>query len=165
MFVRRLHKSDILNSSQTKKFDCGNEELNEYFYCFLSQDVKRRLTSAYVFFDDELKLIGFYTLSFSSIRTDLISFLKYRIPYSSFPVVLLGRLAIQKEFQGKGFGAYILADAIKRTMNNELNPAGLLVDMKKPELFNFYKKFGFKLIESKPLQCVLVFDKLKQLPE
>lgn len=165
MFVRHLHKEDIHNSSQTKKFDCGNEELNEYFYCFLSQDAKRRLTSAYVVLDDELNLIGFYTLSFSSIRTDLIPFIKYRIPYSRIPVVLLGRLAIQKEFQGKGFGRIILADAIKRTRNNELNPAGLLVDMKKPELFNFYKKFGFKLIESKPLQCILFFDKLKQLPE
>lgn len=164
MFVRHLHKEDILNNSQAKKFDCGNQELNEYFYFYLSQDVKRRLTSAYVVLDDEQNLIGFYTLSFSSIKTDLIS-LKYSIPYSRVPVALLGRLAIQKEFQGKGFGGIILADAIKRIMNNELNPAGVIVDMKATELFHFYKKFGFIRLESNPLQCILVFSKLKQLPE
>jgi hypothetical protein len=34
--------------------------------------------------------------------------------YSDLPIILLGRLAIDKEFQGKGFGAMLLIDAQKR---------------------------------------------------
>lgn len=85
-------------------------------------------------------------------------------PPSFFTSLFQARFG-KKEFQGKGFGGIILADAIKRIMNNELNPAGVIVDMKATELFHFYKKFGFIRLESNPLQCILVFSKLKRLPE
>ena len=108
-----------LNSTHDKNsFSCGKEMLDNYFWKQAKQDVKRKLSACFVAIDLDLnKIKGYYTLSSNSIPNILIpDFFKKNLPnsYSDIPTILLGRLAIDKEFQGKGFGSMLLVDALRR---------------------------------------------------
>lgn len=131
------------------KFSCGKELLDNYFWRQAKQDVKRKLSACFVLIDKELKIItGYYTLSSSSIPNDLIpeTFSK-NLPksYLSIPTILLGRLAIDKNFQGKGIGKILLIDALERCFgaSDSIGAFAVIVDPLDKEAERFYKKYGF----------------------
>lgn len=68
---------------------------------------------------------------------------------SRFPGVLIGRLAVSKQFAGKGIGSEIL-DFIKLWFLSEENKTGCrlaIVDAKNnPHVLNFYEKNGFRYL-------------------
>jgi GNAT superfamily N-acetyltransferase len=61
------------------------------------------------------------------------------------PVILIGRLAIDSQFQGRGIGADLLRDAVLRTLQvAELaGVRALLVSAISENAKRFYEKFGF----------------------
>jgi len=111
--------TEILNPKHRKKeFSCGKDILDKYLHQQANQDIKRKLSVCFVLTDSKTEIIkGYYTLSNNSISQDIIpSKLRRKLPgsYSSIPVTLLGRLATDKKFQGKGIGKILLIDALKR---------------------------------------------------
>lgn len=130
-------------------FSCGKELLDNYFWRQAKQDVKRKLSACFVAVDKETdKITGYYTLSSSSISNDLIpdSF-KKKLPksYSSIPTILLGRLAIDMDFQGKGIGRILLIDSLKRCSetSDTVGTFAVIVDPLDDEAERFYEKYGF----------------------
>ncbi|WP_228442061.1 GNAT family N-acetyltransferase [Chryseobacterium nematophagum] len=96
-------------------FDCGKELLTNYLKQ-VGQDIKRKLSACFVLSKNESIIQGYYTLSSSSIP--LSSFPEHtqkKLPksYNSIPTTLLGRLAIDKKYQGQGIGKILLIDALK----------------------------------------------------
>jgi predicted GNAT family N-acyltransferase len=65
--------------------------------------------------------------------------------YTSIPATLLGRLAIDHRFQGKGTGKLLLIDALKRSykISKTIGSFTVIVDPLDEEAENFYKKYGF----------------------
>lgn len=141
-----------------KDFDCGKELLNNYLKNQAGQDVKRKLSACFVLADNETNLIqGYYTLSNNSIP--LSSFheqIRKKLPksYKSIPTTLLGRLAIDKKYQGKGIGRILLIDALKRSfgISKQIGSFGVVADPLDEEAKNFYKKYDFiELPDSKKM--------------
>ena len=95
--------------------------LNNYFKQQASQDVKRKLAACFVLIDEEsLSIMGYYTLSNNSIPLDHFpENIQKKFPksYNSIPTTLLGRLAIDKKYQGFGIGKILLIDADMRKPN------------------------------------------------
>jgi GNAT superfamily N-acetyltransferase len=148
-----------LDSKHNKEnFSCGKDLLDNYFWKQAKQDVKRKLSACFVLIDKETKRIsGYYTLSSNSISHNLIpdSF-KKRLPksYLSIPTILLGRLAIDKDYQGKGLGKILLIDSLKRCFDtsDSLGVFAVIVDPMDKEAEKFYDKYGFiKLPDSKKM--------------
>jgi GNAT superfamily N-acetyltransferase len=130
-------------------FSCGKELLDNYLRNQAKQDVKRKLSACFVLEEKDSKTVtGYYTLSGNSIPNDLIpeSFRK-RLPksYTSIPAILLGRLAIDKNFQGKGTGKTLLIDALKRCCDasESVGAFAVIVDPMDKEAEQFYEKYGF----------------------
>ncbi|MDH5382287.1 MAG: GNAT family N-acetyltransferase [Cyclobacteriaceae bacterium] len=130
-------------------FSCGKDLLDNYFLRQAKQDVKRKLSACFVLIDRETdRISGYYTLSSSSISNDLIpdSF-KEKLPksYLSIPTILLGRLAIDRDFQGKGIGKILLIDSLKRCFDtsDSIGAFAVIVDPLDKEAERFYKKYGF----------------------
>lgn len=73
---------------------------------------------------------------------------------SRFPGVLIGRLAVSKQFAGKGIGSEIL-DFIKLWFLSDENKTGCrlaIVDAKnKPNVLKFYEKNGFRFLFNKEI--------------
>lgn len=134
--------------AQSSEFDCGEEVLNNYLRRYASQDIKRNVARVFVISPAESPeiVMGFYTLSASSIAADTLpESLRKKLPRYPIPVALLGRLAINKSFQGKGVASLLLADACKRVLaaSETLAVAAIIVDAKSPTAVSFYQHFGF----------------------
>ena len=142
--------TEPLDSKHNREgFSCGKNLLDNYFWKQAKQDVKRKISTCFVLVDKETyKISGYYTLSSNSISSDLIpdSF-KKRLPksYLSIPAILLGRLAIDKEFQGKGIGKVLLIDSLKRCFNtsSSIGAFAVIVDPLDDDAERFYEKYGF----------------------
>jgi len=130
-------------------FDSGKEFLNNYLKNQAGQDVKRKLSACFVLAENETNIIqGFYTLSNNSIP--LSSFpeqIRKKLPgsYISAPTTLIGRMAIDKKFQGQGFGKILLIDALKRSFDNSqvIGSFAVVVDPIDKDAEMFYKKYDF----------------------
>ena len=134
------------------RFDCGKELLNGYIHKQASQDVKRKISACFVLADEENVVRGYYTLSSSSIQREQLPdelIKKLPISYKNLPVTLLGRLALDKNYFGNGWGALLLIDALKRSyfasVQNVASMA-VIVDPIDDDAIGFYKKYGFILI-------------------
>ncbi|HEY3372728.1 MAG TPA: GNAT family N-acetyltransferase [Prolixibacteraceae bacterium] len=149
-------------------FDCGKELLNNYLKNIAGQDIRRKLSACFVLAEKETNNIqGYYTLSNNSIP--LSSFpepIKKKLPnsYDSIPTTLLGRLAIDKNYQRKGFGKILLIDALKRSyeLSKEIGSFAVVVDPIDKEAELFYEKYDFiKLPDSEKM--IIASKTLKEL--
>ncbi len=132
-----------------KKFSCGKEMLDSYLQKQANQDIKRKLSACFVLNDEETNLLkGYYTLANNSISQNLIPIeFQKKLPksYISIPTTLLGRLAIDNRFQGKGIGKLLLIDALKRSyeISKSIGSFAVIVDPLDEDAENFYVKYGF----------------------
>jgi GNAT superfamily N-acetyltransferase len=130
-------------------FDCGNELLNNYLKNQAGQDIKRKLSACFVLVDDEtLCVSGYYTLSNNSIPLNCFpEQIKKKLPqsYTSIPSTLLGRLAIDGNSKGKGFGKILLIDALRRCYDTskEIGSFAVVVDPIDQDAELFYEKYDF----------------------
>ncbi len=135
-----------------KEFSCGKEMLDNYLHKQANQDIKRKLSACFVINDIETNLLkGYYTLSNKSIYQELIpSELQKKLPkfHSSVPTTLLGRLAVDNRFQGKGVGKLLLIDALKRSfeISKTIGSFAVIVDPLDKDAENFYTKYGFIIL-------------------
>jgi len=132
----------------TTPFHCGQPRLDEYICHYAAQDVRRNLARVFIATpeNDPRQLAGFYTLSAGSVGcTELPASLAKKLPRYPVPVALIGRQAVHAEFQGKGLGSILLADACLKVAHASamLAVAGIVVDAKDTAAASFYRHFGF----------------------
>lgn len=129
-------------------FHCGQAALDEYIRRYASQDVRRNLARVFVASpaDDLRRLAGYFTLSAGSVGcADPPASLARKLPRYPVPVALIGRLAVDSEFQRKGLGAILVADACRKVVQVSavLAVAGIVVDAKDASAARFCAHFGF----------------------
>jgi predicted GNAT family N-acyltransferase len=164
-----MNKMEVVvfnKTQQRQQFDCGVFELNRYIHQQISQDAKRKIAAPFVLLNEN-QIVGFYTLSASSVNVgDLPTELIKKLPkYPLVPVALLGRLAIDKNYQGKGLGDFLLMDALKRSLvlSEQIGLMAIVVDAINESASHFYQQYGFEeLTENRlflPIQnLVKVFE-------
>ncbi len=135
------HKKDL--------FNCGVESLDRYIKNFASKDIRRNISVTYVATteNDSKKIVGYYTLSQSIIQlNEFNNELKKKLPkYPNIPATLLGRLAIDDEYQNKGIGRLLLYNALKRSyiISKQIASNAVIVDAIGDEAVSFYEYHGF----------------------
>lgn len=132
----------------TASLQCGSEPLNDYIRRYASQDVRKNVSRVFVATpeNDPQKLAGFFTLSAGSVScSSLPEALARKLPRYPIPVALIGRLAVDNQFHGKGLGSILLADACHKVSQASavLAVAGIIVDAKDQKAVSFYEHFGF----------------------
>lgn len=131
------------------QFTSGSVPLDRYFREQVSQDIKRRVATCFVAIPTaQEQIAGYYTLAATSIALSAVAAdIVRKLPrYPVVPAALLGRLAVSKEWRGKGLGSMLLADALLRTARTELGVFAMLVDAKDAAARRFYEHFGFTLL-------------------
>lgn len=141
-------------TQKREQFDCGIVELNNYVWKQIGQDFKRNITTPFVLLNEN-NIIGFYTLSASAIDiSDLPVEITKKLPkYASVPVALIGRLAVDKNYQKQGLGGLLLMDALKRSLylSKEIALMSVVVDAKDQTAINFYEQYNFKRLQDNRL--------------
>ena len=110
----------LLESKKHRRenFDCGVESLNKYIKKIASQDLKRKAATVFVLIDSSTdNVLGYYTLSsFSLELSEIEAIVAKKLPrYPLLPATMLGRLAVDKRYKGKGLGQLMLIDAMKKS--------------------------------------------------
>jgi len=91
------------------------------------------------------RVIGFYALCMGQIlNQDVTGSMRRNMP-RHIPAVILGRLAIDKEWHGKGLGGALLHDAVQRAIraSGEVSARLLVVHAISPAAEAFYLHHGF----------------------
>jgi len=129
-------------------FSCGVAALDRYFHQQVGQDQRRALPAPYVVVDTATEaIVGYYTLStFSIVPASLPDPVARRLPrYEAFPAILIGRLAVDQRYRGRGFGRRLLVDALLRSLaiSQQIGAMAVVVDAKDDAARSFYEQYGF----------------------
>ena len=92
------------------------------------------------------QVVGYYALAAGSVAHSLVSNKIKRNMPNPIPVLVLGRLAVDKQWQGHGLGTSLLQDAVLRSKAaaEHIGARALLVHALSEGAKCFYEHFGFQ---------------------
>ncbi|MCL1876418.1 MAG: GNAT family N-acetyltransferase [Synergistaceae bacterium] len=139
---------DLLTKVHDRRsFTSGNEVLDKYLKEIARQDTTRDVATVFVATKRSAPrtICGYYTLSTGSIPyLELTDDVRRIMPrYKLLPAIWLGRLAVAKDYQGRGLGETLLYDAFLRSLASPIAWAFLIVDAKE-DAIGFYTRYGFE---------------------
>ncbi len=137
-------------------FDSGEVVLDEWLRRRAAQNEVIGASRTYVVCAGK-RVIGYYSLAVgAAAHEQLVGRVKRNMP-DPIPVMILGRLAVDLAFQGKGIGTGLLKDALLRTIQ-AANIAGiraLLVHAISDAAKRFYEAYGFIASPVDPLTVMI----------
>ncbi len=157
-----------LTYTSQKKFDCEHAVINSFVHSFLTAQVKKNLSVAYVLTDASQhdRFVGFLTLAQHAISASLLVELKLGSLPRSIPCARLVMLGIDKDYKKQQLGSKLLKHAFKVTKSTatQMGCFGLYLDADAFAL-GFYLKLGFTLLEGdKSPAGSPMFIALKSIP-
>ncbi|MCH7930076.1 MAG: GNAT family N-acetyltransferase [Proteobacteria bacterium] len=149
-------------------FTCGNPTLDDYLRRRARQDRDRRVAAVFVMVGEEPGTIaGYYTLSSLSIELRAVPpDIVRRLPrYPNVPAVLIGRLAIDQRYQGRGLGGLLLMDALHRVLeqSKEIAAWAAIVDAVDAPAAAFYGRYGFRPLVDRPNRLFLPIATIERM--
>jgi GNAT superfamily N-acetyltransferase len=137
----------LSRAHERSRFDCGIAALNDWLKTLASQYEKRDLARAYVaVVPGNSQVHGYYAISNHRVSYEALPPEQAKgLPLIDVPVVLLGKLAVDKTSQGQGLGSFLLIDALRRSvyLADQIGVRAVEVDAIDDAAKAFYVKFGF----------------------
>lgn len=149
-------------------FSCGVEALDRYLRQQAGQDERRNVARVFVRADPDTHVVrGYYTLSMTSVElAGLPADIAGRLPrYPVVPAALIGRLAIDQGFHGRGLGSILLIDACRRALDAsaEVAAVAVVVDAKDDAARRFYERHDFRMLTGAPARLFLPMATIARL--
>jgi GNAT superfamily N-acetyltransferase len=148
-------------------FASGAEPLDRYLRTQAGQDARKNMAAPFVLVLPNGAIGGYYTLSATALRLgELPDHVARRLPrYPLVPATLLGRLAVDRRWQGQGHGRFLLADALRRAVLSEIASFAVIVDAKDEAARRFYERESFLGLPDRPMTLYRPMSDLAQLFE
>ena len=129
-------------------FDCGRQELNDWLRQIARQHQDKGLSKTFVAVreDEPARICGYYALTLAELENrHLPEVWRKKLP-RRIPGVRLGRLAVDRQYRGKGLGELLLIDALTRARRiyAKAGGIGLFVDALDEAAAEYYRRFGFR---------------------
>ena len=158
--IVKLKRAHALDS-----FDCAVEPLNSYLKRFALNNQSAGGAQTYV---AELgdRIVGYYSLSAAQVEyADAPARLAKGMARHPISVILLARLAVDHTWQGKGLGAALLVDALRRilTAADIVGIRAVMVHAKDEGARRFYEHFDFDPSPVDPLHLFLLTKEIARL--
>jgi GNAT superfamily N-acetyltransferase len=152
----------LANHHDSEKFFSGVDSLDTWLK---RRAIKNQATGASRTFVtcEERRVVAYYSLASSAITVDkALGRFRRNMP-NPIPVVLLGRLAVDQSFQGKGLGRALVRDACLRVIQaaDAIGIRGLIVQTLSAEAKEFYEKMGFDPSPLDPMMLMVTIADLK----
>lgn len=135
-------------------FASGVEALDRYFRVQAGQEARKHIATPFVLVLADGSVGGYYTLSATAIKlASLPPGMVRRLPrYPLVAATLLGRLAVDRQHRGKGYGRFLLADALFRAVRSEIASFAAVVDAKDETARRFYARESFLPFPDQPMK-------------
>ena len=143
---------DARHSAGRSAFDCGNGVFNDFLQRFAAKQQRELFLTLWILEDDVSAnvIAGYYTLAPANIRqtNSSTTFVKKASKtYADIPVILLGRLAVDKNYRGRQLGVELVRDALLRSLTvarTQIGGIAMVVDPYEPWLVDkLYAPLGF----------------------
>jgi len=160
--VRKLEPDDIVAA-----FDCGHPALNQFLQRFALVNLKANSAQTYVCCESGTGTVaGFYSLVVGSVEPSAAASRVVKgLARHPVPVMILARLAIDRQHQSAGLGRALLKDALLRTVQ-AADIAGIravLVHAKDNTARDWYLNWGFEPSPTDPYHLFLLIKDLVKL--
>jgi ribosomal protein S18 acetylase RimI-like enzyme len=145
----------LAGSHDRQGFDCGCPELNGWLRQVARQHQEKGLSRTFVatLEEEPERICGYYALTLAELENrHLPEVWRKKLP-RRIPGVRLGRLAVDRCYQGRKLGELLLVDALVRAQRiyTEAGGIGLFVDAIDEQAAGFYLRFGFRAAPDNPL--------------
>jgi GNAT superfamily N-acetyltransferase len=150
----------LLSAKQLAGFDCGDDDLNEFFNIDAIKYQEQMLGQTYLCRHLQSgKIVGAFSLSLHGLQVaDLPGSRRKKVkenipnekPLKAYPACLIGRLGVSVEFSGHGAGSQLLNFVKYLCFDSYGNTCRFLVvdAYNKPEVLCFYQKNSFQTVFS-----------------
>ena len=130
-----------------KGFDCGEEEITRFLREQALQDHEKNLSRTMVLTEDHTdraRIAGYHTLLMVHVKQEEIPDDRPAIR-RSIPVILLGQLGVDKDFQHRRYGEMLLMDAQARVdeISRRTGVRAMMLDARSETLAHWYEKHDF----------------------
>lgn len=147
----------ITEDDDTSGFDSGERSLDDYLRKRAWANHVQGASRCFVTCRDS-RVVGYYALASASIQQqDVAGKVRRNMP-DPVPVILLSRLAVDRDEQGSGLGKNLLRDAILRSVEASeiIGVRALLVHALNDTARAFYAHFNFEPSPTDPLHLLLL---------
>lgn len=144
-------------------FDSGVAALDDWLRRRAAQNEASGASRTYVVRSGK-KIAGYYSLAVGAVAHEkVLGRIKRNMP-DPVPVMILGRLAVDKSYQGQGLGVGLLRDALLRTLQ-AAEIAGiraLLVHAISEDAKKFYERYGFVASPVDPMTVMITLSEAEK---
>ncbi len=137
----------LATEDDRQSFDCGRESLNQWFRRHVWRNQQNGVSRTNVVCDPAISAVaGFVSLSTGEVARAFLAKPAQRNQPDQLPVILLGQLAVDRRWQGKGLARSLVhfALAISLRFSREVGCIGVLTHPLDDGLRAFYRGFGFE---------------------
>jgi len=134
----------LLDGPPEAGFDCGREDQNTFLYERAWPDQQEKVSATYLYYVHGI-LAGYASVCMDSLPLGTRE-RGLTIRYKDIGAMKLAQLGVDRQFQGRGLGALIVADVIglARTISNQVGCRYVTLDAH-PEVAGWYENaLGFK---------------------
>jgi ribosomal protein S18 acetylase RimI-like enzyme len=146
-------------------FESGVDNLDRYLKARASYDIRKRVASCWVMTDGSDQAIAFYSLTTKMIvLSDLPPELAQQHPrFPTVPATVLGRLAVDHRFRGRGLGELMLIDAFARTLGCDIATYALIAEANNETAGSFYRAYHFQPLRRTERQLFISMTEVAKL--
>jgi GNAT superfamily N-acetyltransferase len=148
-----------------EQFDCGDGSLTRWLTHHAVQAGAIGSARTFVVTDEEQgRVVGYHALTAASITHEIATARVAKgMPRHPIPAALIARLAVDTSVQGRGIGAWLLRDAMLRTLTaaESMGLRALLVHAIDGEAGHFYAHHGFQPSPTDPLNLQMLIKDLR----
>ncbi len=161
----KLRVEPLASTHDRSEFESGIEPLDRYFRTQAGQDARKNMAAPFVLLLSDGTIAGYYTLSSTSVQLRELPAPKAgKLPkYPLVPATLLGRLAVDRRHQGRGYGRFLLGNALHRAARSEIAPFAVIVDAKDENARRFYERESFLSFPDQPMKLFRPMADIRRL--
>lgn len=144
-------------------FDSGVPELDNWLRSRARTNEQSGASRTFVL-AKEARVIGYYALSVGQVTHAVSPGRVRRNMPDPIPVAILARLALDKDWQGKGLGGDMMQDAVLRTLNaaDSVGIRALLIHALSDDAKSFYERYGFTASNLEPYTLLATMTDLRR---
>jgi GNAT superfamily N-acetyltransferase len=155
----------ITSEHDLSSFDCGEPSLNDWLRRHAIRNQEAGGSRSYVVCEDPGKrVVGYYCLAAGAVaRSSATGRVRRNMP-EPIPVMVLGRLAVDRTYHGQGLGRSLLKDAILRTLQAAeiVGIRAILVHAISQDARRFYEHCGFHASPIDPMMKMLSLTEVER---
>jgi GNAT superfamily N-acetyltransferase len=147
-------------------FGCGKPALNDWLLRHARQAQGSGSAKTFVVADADERVAGYFSLTVGQVDTlEAPERIRKGMGQYPVPVVILARLAVSQEHQGRGIGVGMLQDAIRRTLviAEQAGVRAMLTHPIDDEAARFYTRFGFVPSPLREQQLLLLLKEARKV--